>query len=225
MNYKMTALVPMKHISERVPGKNYRLFDGKPLFHHIINTLSACKAINEIIVDTDSSIIVRELKTYFPEVKIIDRPEHLRSGMVPMNDVLLHDINFSNADFFIQTHSTSPLLKEKTISNAINQFINNYPQHDSLFSVTRIQARLWDSEIRPINHNPAILRRTQDLPPVFEENSGFFIFSPETLRNGNNRIGNTPLIFEISRDEAWDIDDETDFKIAEILFKEKRSNQ
>lgn len=225
MDYKMAALVPMKHISERVPEKNYRLFGGKPLFHHIITTLSACRFINEIIVDTDSPVISRQLQTHFPAVNIIDRPDHLRGGMVPMNNVLLHDINFSDADFFIQTHSTSPLLRENTISNAINKFINHYPEYDSLFSVTRLQTRLWDNRIRPMNHDPGNLLRTQDLPPVFEENSGFFIFSPETLKSCNNRIGNTPLIFEISRDEAWDIDDETDFKIAEILYKEKRSNR
>ncbi len=219
---KIIALVPMRHHSQRVKGKNYRLLAGVPLYHHILTTLNSCPVISEIVVDTDSNEIMNGIKETFPEIKIIVRPEHLRGGGTPMNEVLLHDTAQFDADFYLQTHSTNPLLKSETISRAIEVLLENYPDYDSLFSVTRMQTRLWDGLGRAINHNPAILLRTQDLPPVYEENSCLYIFTRETLANEHNRIGRRPYLFEIKADEAWDIDEEIDFKIVDLLMS--RSN-
>ena len=116
---KIVALVPMRHHSERVPGKNYRLFAGKPLFHYILRSLLACPLISQVVVDTDSPVIKDEISNKFSEIKIIDRPEHLKAGTVPMNDVLLHDVKKVEADYYLQTHCTNPLLLTKTISRAI----------------------------------------------------------------------------------------------------------
>lgn len=215
---KIAALVPMRHDSQRVPGKNYRLLAGKPLFHHIISTLLTCPEIHTVIVDTDSPLIMQGLKDFFPQVLIVERPEHLRPGEVPMNEVLLHDTGQFEADFYLQTHSTNPLLTQKTISRAIQSLLKTYPAYDSLFSVTRVQTRLWDELGRAINHNPAILLRTQDLPPVFEENSCLYLFRRETLVNRRNRLGERPLMFEIDPAEAWDIDEEIDFTIVDYLM-------
>lgn len=219
---KIVALVPMRHESQRVPGKNYRLLAGKPLYQHIIETLHVCPEIQEIAVDTDSPVIRDGLKARFPRVIVLERPEHLREGDVPMNDVLLHDTEQIAADFYLQTHSTNPLLRAATISNAIETFLRNYPRFDSLFSVTRLHTRLWDQLGRAINHNPAILLRTQDLPPVYEENSCLYIFSRETLAAKHNRLGERPYMFEIDPAEAWDIDDEIDFQIVDFLLEKSR---
>ena len=163
----------MRHHSQRVPGKNYRPLAGKPLYQHIIETLIAVPEINTIMVDTDSEPVMDGLRANFPQVKIIQRPEALRAPEIPMNEILAYDTAQVEADFYIQTHSTNPLLKAETISAAINRFLSKYPAFDSMFSVTRLQTRLWDSLTRPLNHNPAILLQTQDLPPVYEENSCF----------------------------------------------------
>jgi len=217
---KIVALVPMRHSSERVPGKNYRLFAGKPLFHYILKNLQACPLISRVVVDTDSDVIKDEISNQFSRIKIIDRPEHLKAGTVPMNDVLLHDVKKVKADYYLQTHSTNPLLLTKTISRAIKLFLENRSTYDSLFSVTKAQVRLWDGLTRPLNHNPAILLRTQDLPPVYKENSCLYIFTRQALESTHNRIGQRPLMFEIDRLEAWDIDDELDFRISEYLYKQ-----
>ena len=214
----IVALVPMRHHSERVPGKNYRHFAGKPLYHHIVESLLACSLVSEIVIDTDSPVIMDDVAKHFPLVRLIERPEHLRAGDVPMNDVLLYDTTRVKADYYLQTHSTNPLLRTETITQAAQQFLDHYPMYDSLFSVTRIQTRLWDGLSRAINHNPAILLRTQDLPPLYEENSCLYIFTRSTLEARHNRIGERPLMFEIERNKAWDIDEELDFQIAEFLY-------
>jgi CMP-N-acetylneuraminic acid synthetase len=217
---KIVALVPMRHHSQRVKGKNYRTLAGRPLYHHILSTLELCPEIAVIVVDTDSQVVMDGINEEFPKVQILIRPEHLRAEETPMNEVLLHDTEQIEADFYLQTHSTSPLLSAKTISSAIRTMKQNYPSYDSLFSVTRRQTRYWDELGRAINHNPAILLQTQDLPPVYEENSCLYIFTRETLELQRNRIGLRPLMFEIDAAEAWDIDEEIDFKIVDLLMSQ-----
>ena len=222
---KIVALVPMRHHSQRVPGKNYRELAGKPLYQHIIETLLSAPEISAIVVDTDSDPVMDGLREHFPQVQIINRPEHLRADDVPMNHILIHDSGEVPADFYLQTHSTNPLLKPETVSRAINTFLADYPNRDSLFSVTRLQTRLYDKDGNAINHNPKELIQTQDLPPVYEENSCLYIFTRENLIAKQHRISDRPMMFEIDADEAWDIDEELDFAITDFLLKRQRKGQ
>lgn len=222
---QITALIPMRHHSQRIPGKNYRMLDGKPLFHHILLTLQQCPEITQIAVDTDSPEIMAGLREFFPEVKIIIRPSKLRADTVPMNEILIYDISQAPADLYLQAHSTNPLLRQSTISRAIKTMLEAGPTKDSLFSVTRLQTRLYDSNGVAINHDPQILLQTQDLPPVFEENSCIYLFTPESLRIHKTRIGATPILFETTPEESWDIDEESDFKIVETLIQSQKAGE
>jgi len=222
---KLAALVPMRHHSQRVPGKNYRPLAGKPLFQHILETLQAVPEIETVMVDTDSEPVMDGVRRLFPNVKLIQRPEHLRADDVPMNEILLHDTAQVQADFYLQTHSTNPLLKPETISRGIKTFLADYPKYDSLFSVTRWQTRLYWKDGRAINHNPLELLQTQDLPPVYEENSCLYLFTRENLERKKHRIGDKPLMFEIPRLEAVDIDEEADFQIADLLMQTRMENK
>ena len=220
MQREIVGLIPVREGSQRVPGKNYRDLANKPLFHYVLTSLLACPKISQVIVNTDSPIVIEGLQKHFPEVHIIKRPENLCGDTVPMNDILLYDTSQVQADFYLQTHSTNPLLRTETISRVIEAFIENHAAYDSLFSVTRLQTRLWDASGAAINHDPSLLLRTQDLPPVYEENSCVYIFTREKLSARNNRIGDKPMMFEIDAAEAWDIDDELDFEIVEFLMKQ-----
>jgi len=213
----LVAFVPMRHDSERVPGKNYRPMAGKPLYRHIVETLLAVPEIDRVVIDTDSDIIKRDAAGAFPQVTVLDRPAHLRDGSIPMNDVLLNDVRQVPAALYLQTHSSNPLLRPETISGALRAFRSS-PDHDSLFSATRIQARLWSADGRPMNHDPAVLLRTQDLPPVYLENSCLYLFRRELMERRGTRIGVKPLVFEIHPDEAYDIDVEQDFRLVEALM-------
>lgn len=215
----IVALVPMRHHSQRVPGKNFRPMAGKPLFHHIIDTLLACPEISQVVVDTDSQPVMQGLQQHFPEVTILERPDFLRADTISMNEILVYDTSQIQADYYLQTHTTNPVLHPSTISRAIQTFLANISTFDSLFSVTRKQIRLWDQHGRAINHDPTVLLQTQDLPPVYEENSCIYIFSRQTLLSHRNRLGQHPFMFEIDADEAWDIDEELDFLIAEFLIQ------
>ena len=221
----IAAVVPMRHDSQRVPGKNWRALGGSPLFLHIVDALSHCEQISRIVIDTDSDVIRSIAESECPHVTVLERPTHLRDDRLPMNDVLLNTISQVPADFYLQTHSTNPLLSTASISNAIKMLINGRGMYDSLFAVSRLQQRLWDALTRPVNHNAAILLRTQDLPPIYAENSCMYLFSENTLRTCHNRVGARPLMFELDRVEAWDIDEELDFTIAEMLYQAMKSSR
>ncbi len=226
----------MRHHSQRVPGKNYRPLAGKPLYQHILSTLLACPEISQIVVDTDSDPVIQALQAdpaHSNELSaggslsaavrdrriiVLERPEHLRGDQVPMNEILAYDTSQVHADFYLQTHSTNPLLRPESISRAVQAFRSAYPAYDSLFSVTRLQTRLWDQLGRAVNHNPAVLWQTQDLPPIYEENSCIYIFTRQNLLARRNRLGERPMMFELDASEAWDIDEELDFAIVEFLM-------
>jgi N-acylneuraminate cytidylyltransferase len=221
---KLTALLPMKGTSERVPNKNMRNFDGKPLYHAIMNSLLASKYIDKVVINTDSEIIADDTKKNFGDrVVIIDRLVEIQGGDVSMNVIIDYDLNQLDGEHFLQTHSTNPLLRVETIDKAIEKYFDGLEKFDSLFGVTKVQTRFYDKDANPINHNPEELLRTQDLEPLYEENSNFYIFSKKSFEKaGKKRIGLKPQIFEVNKLEAVDIDEPEDFILAELLYKSKK---
>lgn len=220
---KIVALLPMKGNSERVPNKNLKDFFGKPLYHRVLNSLLQSKYIDEVVIDTDSDRIKKDVEENFKNrVVIIERPKSIVGDFVSMNKVIEYDMSQIEADIYLQTHSTNPLLKTSSIDEALEKMIGflENKKHDSIFSVTKIQTRLYNEDGSPLNHNPKELIRTQDLPPLFEENSNFFIFTKTSFEDSNKkRIGKNPCMFAIDKVQAIDIDEPEDFDIAEAIFK------
>ena len=210
----------MKGHSERVPNKNLKSFNGKPLYHAIVKTLQNCSSIKNVIINTDSELIAKDAKKAFGDFIIIhERTSDICGDFVSMNEIINYDIEKNGGEHFLQTHSTNPVLKSSTLQGAIDMYFDELPNIDSIFSVTKWQTRLYWQDGAAVNHNPAELLRTQDLPPVFEENSNFYIFSKTSfLQSGKKRIGLKPKMFEVSKIEAVDIDNPEDFIIAEQLY-------
>lgn len=219
----MIVLLPMKGNSERVKNKNMRNFDGLPLYHAIMKSLLASKYIEAVAINTDSEIIATDAKENFGDkVIIIERPVAIQGDFVSMNDIIAYDLSKLKGEHFLQTHSTNPLLKSETIDAAIEKYFNGLEHFDSVFGVTKIQTRFYDKDAKAINHNPNELLRTQDLEPLYEENSNFYIFSKDAFENANNkRIGLKPQIYEVNKLEAVDIDELEDFILAELLYKNR----
>ncbi len=223
---KVTVLVPMKGHSERVPNKNMKPFHGRPLYHYIVETALSCPYVEKVAINTDGEALKADIQKHFPDVLIIDRPKEIQGDFVSMNKIIAYDLSVLEGEYFLQTHSTNPLLSTTTMSRAIEVYFENMDKHDSLFSVTRLQTRLYWGDGRPINHDPEELLRTQDLPPVYEENSNFYIFSKRSFQEaGNNRIGKKPLLFEVDKLEAIDIDEPQDFLLAETLYTVLRKDR
>jgi len=220
METNWTAIVPMKLESERVPGKNYRLLGDKPLFYYVISTLLETGVFEDIIIDIDDLKLKHELLKEFPRgLTILERSPELRGNYVSMNEIILGRLKDVKTEFVLQTHVTSPFLKRGTISSAIECFLNNVVKkeaNDSLFSVTDSYKRYYFKE-KPVNHDGRMLT-TQFLHPIQEENSLFYLFSKSNFLTNQNRIGHQPIFYKTDEFEAWDIDTEFDFIIAQKLI-------
>lgn len=217
------ALVPMKHLSERVPGKNLRALQGRPLYHWIFETLRASKYVREIVVNTDSPEIARDAADRFG-ARILWRPDHLLGHMVGIKPLIEYDLSQSEGEYFLQTHSTNPLLTTGTVDRAVEAFLAP-GDHDSLFTVTQTQSRFYFADGRPMNHDPGNLVRTQDLSPVYEENSCLYLFTRAGFLRHGHRIGGRPIMFPMSAEEAIDIDEPIDFTVADTLMKARLDNR
>jgi CMP-N-acetylneuraminic acid synthetase len=222
---KVVALMPMKGVSERVPGKNLKLFNGKPLYHWVLNTLLETENILEVHIDTDCPKICLDVESSFKKrVHIINRPNQLKGNYVSMNKIIEHDISTLKNIHFLQTHSTNPLLSKNTLKKAIEMYFNciEKGEADTLFSVTKVQKRFYSTDCKPLNHDPAMLV-TQHLEPMFEENSCFYIFSNKSFQVAKSRIGKNPKMYQMNQQESLDIDTPDDFLMAETIFKHNRN--
>lgn len=222
----ITALLPMKANSERVPNKNFKLIGGKPLYHWMLETLLAVDVINRVIINTDAD---QQLFSKFignKKLVIRSRKSNLCGDLVSMNAIIEDDILSDEGNNFLMTHTTNPLISIKTLSNAIDIYKNrDKNQYDSLYSATKFQGRFYYDKSIAINHNPSELLRTQDLPPVYLENSCLYLFEKSSFLETKTRIGKRPILFETPQLESVDIDTEEEWYLAELLIRDKNQNK
>ncbi len=225
---KIVALLPMKGHSERVSGKNFREFSGKPLFRWVLDTLLSVDAIDLVVINTDARQILSQHGLEESDKVIIrDRKPELCGDTMSMNRVLEDDIKNIEADMYLMTHTTNPFLSVATIEEAISRFRSGLEAGtaDSLFTVDLVQTRFYRSDGSAVNHDPNNLLRTQDLEPWYEENSNLYLFTRKSFESTRARIGRSPVLFATPRFESIDIDDATDWDFAviaaEYLKKQK----
>jgi CMP-N-acetylneuraminic acid synthetase len=220
MTKRIVALLPMKAHSERVKGKNFRTFNGKPLFRWILDSLLSVGRIDQIIINTDARAILADNGlTDSDRVLIRDRRPEICGDLVSMNLVLADDVAHVGADTYLMTHTTNPLLSGGTIGAALASFEAAKGKFDSLFTVNKLQTRFYRADGSAVNHDPDNLVRTQDLEPWFEENSNLYIFTRASFSKTHARIGTKPMMFETPRMESFDIDTPEDWTICEIVSR------
>lgn len=214
---RVVALLPMKANSQRVKGKNFRDFCGKPLFRWVLDSLLSVSEIDQVIINTDARHILEEnglVET--SRITIRDRKPELCGDTVSMNLILRDDINNIDADTYLMTHTTNPLLSGKTIKSALEEFEEGLivGSCDSMFTVNKIQTRFYREDCSPVNHDPDNLIQTQDLEPWYEENSNLYIFTRDSFAGTNARIGKKPKMFITPVVESSDIDTPDDWDMA-----------
>lgn len=219
----ITALLPMKAHSSRVPGKNFKHMLGRPLFRWTLDNLLQLDSIDQVVINTDAR---KELYNCGLEdsdrVIIRDRPAELCGDDVSMNLVLQDDIEACGPGHYLMTHTTNPAISAKTFGDAVAAYHEAIKSgYDSLFSVNRFQTRFYGEGAVPINHDPENLIPTQDLTPWYEENSCIYLFSDESFNASNARIGRRPIMFETPKLESIDIDEFEDWLLAERLLTSK----
>ena len=206
---RIVALLPMKANSQRVSGKNFKEFCGKPLFRWVLDALLAVDEIDEVIINTDArEILLEHGLASTDRISIRDRKPEICGDHVSMNRVLADDVANVSADIYLMTHTTNPLLSTETILEVISVFKRALTEDaaDSLFSVNKMQTRFYTADCTPVNHDPNNLIPTQELEPWFEENSNLYLFTRESFAQTQARIGLNPMMFETPVMESVDID-------------------
>ena len=216
---RIVALLPMKANSERVKGKNFREFCGKPLFRWILDTLLEVEEIDQVVINTDArQILADNGLVESGRVAIRDRRPEICGDLVSMNLVLADDVDNVEADIYLMTHTTNPLVSAGTVRGALAAFREAHAagRADSLFTVDKVQTRFYRADGSPVNHDPDNLVRTQDLEPWFEENSNLYVFTRDSFAATNARIGRKPMLHEGPAFESIDIDTPQDWYFAVV---------
>lgn len=220
----MTIFLPCRQGSERIPQKNTKFFAGIKggLLKVKLNTLLKVSGIDKILVSTNDAEVMAVAKSFKNERIIIDvRPEHLATSSASTDDIIKYVPSVIKDEHILWTHVTSPFISVSTFEKAIAKYFNS-DKHDSLMTVNQVQTFLWDKE-KPINYDRSVEKwpRTQTLPEFYEINSGFFISSRKNYLKHQDRIGVKPYLFLTEGYESLDIDWPEDFKLAEMIYKQK----
>lgn len=218
---KTIAIVPMKLNNRRLPKKNTRSFtNGKPLCCYILSTLLTVEEVDEVYVYCSNPGI----QEFIPEgVHYLKRSESLDQDTTSMTEVLACFTKEVTADVYVMTHTTAPFISKESIKKGLDAVLSG--EYDSSFAAKKLQDFLWKDGV-PFNYQLNNIPRTQDLPVLYEETSGFYIYRKEVMSELHRRIGEKPFIVEVGEIESTDIDEVEDFIIADAIFnyifKDKR---
>lgn len=212
---KTVALIPIKLGSKRVPGKNIKPFyDGTPLMTFIQKVCLDSELIDDVYIYCSDD----KVQDYIlPGVKYLKRPEFLDNDNINANDFIREFMKTVDADIYVNAHTTSPFAKVETINKCINKV--KCGKYDSAFCAENVKAFMWENG-KPINFDPDNFPRTQDLSNIYAETSIAYVFTKESFRKYNRRVGKNPYICEVDKIEAIDIDYPEDFEIANAIYKE-----
>ena len=213
---KAACFIPIKENSERIPGKNFKLLNGKKLYEYICEHVKEANVFDDIFIDTNSKEIMKYANDN--DLKIIKRDERLTLNTANGNDLLMHHFTlYPNYEYYFQVFATAPYLQPATIINNYNKLITT-DKYDSCFTAIQNHGFYWLND-NPINYRPEILPRSQDMVPMIEETTGLYGVRRDALEKYRCRIGANPYIYIVNKFEAVDINTEDDLKIAEYIGK------
>mgnify|MGYP004527885339 FL=1 len=213
---KTACFIPIKANSERVPGKNLRVLNGKKLYQYICEHVKEAAVFDDVYIDTNSCEIAEYAETM--GFHVLERKPELAQNTANGNDLLIYHYTLCpEYDYYFQLFATAPYLQPETIQKCVS-YLTSSEIYDSVFTATENHGFYWLNGT-PINYRPGILPRSQDMLPVIEESTGLYGIKKESLEKYRCRIGRKPYIYPVSKFEAVDINTEEDLKVAEYVGK------
>ena len=219
----ITAFIPCRAGSQRVPKKNTKVFAGVSggLVEIKLRQLLNVPLIDNIILSTNDPEVIAIGKSIDKRIIIDERPEHLAASETSTDDLINYVPNIITEGHVLWTHVTSPFLAPEVYQLAIEKYLETISlgHHDSLMTVNKIQTFMWD-ENGSFNYDRTKEKwpRTQTLKEVFEINSGIFLNSIDNYIKFKDRIGNSPMLYKTEGYASFDIDWPEDFKLAELIY-------
>lgn len=227
----ITALITIQENNHSyLPDAHLKDFGGKPLFQLMIEKLLAVKAINHIVITTDSES-VRKMYGGNHAISMIDFPdsetlsndttERILQEMPTSDRITAHSLEKNAGEHFMQTQCINPLLSVKTIEDVIDRYYDyvlndEYQQFDSVMSLSRIEKRLYDS-----SNYPAIILRDEPHFVIFED-TVFHLFNRTAfIRNKKKKFGKNPMFFEVPEIESLTVETPASYTLAKLAYENK----
>lgn len=217
----MKILMPVKSVSVRCKDKNFREFGVTSLYERAVD-----KYLPHAPLFVDFDGVVEDLEE-LEGLTIYPRHESHIGPDVSMNNIICRFLDTyveDSNEIVCQLHVTSPFLEYSTIKRALNSLRASGDKYDSCFAVSTETSRVWDynrltQQIFPVNHNPIQKPSTQLTKPLYIENSAFYLFTKDSFGKAGGRIGMNPMLFDIQKLEALDIDTEDDFGFCSSILE------
>ena len=213
---KIKALVAVRSGSQRVVNKNIRPFAGSSLLEIKLQQLKRIPNLDGVVVNSNDEEMLKIARGLGCET--VKREEYYASNQVSMSDVYRNMAENFDGDVVAYINVTNPLLRDETITNAIEEYKKLEEKHDSLNSAHLIKEFLFKDNL-PINYDLRNQPRSQDLPDIAALNFAVSIISRENMIECKNVVGYRPNIYLIDEVEATDIDNQIDFDFAEFMYK------
>ncbi len=222
---KIVAVIPVKDKSERIESKNFTEFiDGISLFELKLKHLIDSNVFNEIYISTNSPK-AKKICSKYGNIKIIDRDDHFCNNITSWSDVI-HEVASSipeeNDVSLAWCHTTSPLF------NNYKKAVEKYKEatkdgkYNGLITVSRLTEFIVSEKARPVNYHWGVWHEySQNLDKLYSITGALFISKKKEMIKNRYVCSTKPYLFEVNDFEAIDIDTPYDFKIAQIMYKNK----
>jgi CMP-N-acetylneuraminic acid synthetase len=219
----VVAVVPLRGGSKSIPGKNIKIFCGKPLCEWTLRALLDCKSISRVFVSTDSGEIADVVLSIDSRIHVHRRPARLATDLSTTEEAIVDLIAACDIrdTFIVTAQATSPQTTSSDVTEAIAHLIG--AGADSLVSCVRTRRFFWRDDGTPINYDPSQRPLRQQWAGTLMENGAFYISSVEQLRNGSARLHGKIAIHEMDESAGIELDEQTDWEILEAAFHRKIS--
>lgn len=228
----IVCVIPARGGSKGLPGKNIMALLGKPLIAYTIEQARNSKYIDRVVVSTENKEIADISRQYGAEAPFI-RPGGLATDESSIIDVLLHAVDWLEKeeqykfDIMVLLHATSPLRDSADIDKSIEMLVKK--NAENVFSVAESQRNPYfnmvemrrDGTVRLVKEGSFVTR--QSAPQVFDMNASIYVWWKDVLKKKKSVFMKRTYIYVMPRERSVDIDDYLDFKIAEMLLREKIS--
>lgn len=220
------CLIPARCGSKGVPGKNIKIINGKPLIAWSIEQALAANCVDEVYVSTDCEQIKAIAEQWGAKVPFI-RPAEISGDTATTESAVMHFIEWASKntlsiDYVTLMQATSPFRYAGQLDKAMKQFICG--KADSMVTVTKTHRFFWKCLKNPQASYDVFNRpRRQDIKAedeIYFENGSFYITKLDVYQKYKNRLGGKIVMFEMTPEESFEVDDLLDFSLVEFMMKE-----
>ena len=193
---KKAAFIPIKVNSSRVLGKNMRILNDRPLYEWLFSSVAEADCFDEVFVDTNvitypskkGDKLLKKIEEY--GFIHLERREGLDEDWANGNDLIVEWESRFGKEFgwYYQLFVTGPFLNSDTIKDCVS---NTSPSFDSVFTYSEVGGFFWFND-NPLNYQPGILPRSQDLQSIVRETTALYGISRDSLLKYKCRIGRNP---------------------------------